>query len=40
MGMRRDERSHRVRKMLILDGGAAVIQGPKRPAAVWDVEHQ
>ena len=40
MGMRRDERSHWVRKMLILDGGAVVIKGPKRPAAVWDVEHQ
>ena len=40
MGMRRDERSHQVRKTLILDGGAVVIQGPKRPAAVWDVEHQ
>lgn len=40
MGMRRNENSHWLLKTLILDRGAVLIQGPKRPAAVWNVEHQ
>lgn len=40
MAMRRNGRSHWVRKTLILERGALVIQGLRWPAGVWNVEHQ